>query len=68
MITIPITLIAFVISVTIAGAGLGLLFTMFFMFGCDNKYFKQNMIIGVVTAWVVVGSRVLSELEIIVWK
>ena len=68
MITIPISVIAFIILVTGSGAALGILFTVFFMFGCDTKYFKQNAIIGIITVWVVVGSRMLTEAGVLVWK
>jgi hypothetical protein len=68
MITIPISVIAFVFGVTLAGAGLGFMFTVFLMFGCDTKYIYQNMIIGVVTAWAVVGCRILTDAGILVWK
>ena len=68
MITIPITIIATFIGVTLIGVILGLVFTGVFMFGCDNKYFNQNAIISVLITWVVVIGKALTDAGVIIWK
>ena len=68
MITIPITLIGAIFGTALLGAFFGVFFTAVFAFGCDEKYLKQNALIGAVVALTVVAGRVLTDVGVIVWK
>jgi hypothetical protein len=68
MITIPISVIFSVLMFTFAGAAFGVLFTIIFMFGCDNKWFIRNMVIGVLSVWCAVFLMFATKSGLIVWS
>lgn len=68
MITIPITIIAAFFGITLLGVLVGAVITVLFFFGCDEKRVKKNIIFSVITVWVCLIIRLLTDAGVIIWK